>query len=606
MLLVYWSPTAAVADVRHPLKPHDLSSPKATLNTFLTTSDLLYSLIHEEYWHSPSRAIVDRIWDFDNELMRMLDLSGIPPAAHFNLARDGIVYLYEVLSRIELPAEVDIPGGAAYAKTGDDQEAGHKPVSWTIPDTEITLVRVAEGPRAGEFLFSSQTVRRAKEFYEKTRTLPYLRDVPLKNYVEMRPYLSIGNWIIPSATIEGFPDWLKLSAYKQAVWKWIALLILIALTTTVIFVIHRLSRRGLSGHSVGAYLRRLVTPLVLILLTPLVLKMAIQQLTLTGWVAGVIGLVSATVTYFALAWVIWTGMMAFSEAIIASPRISDQSLNAHLLRLVARTAAIVGILTIIIYVSSQLGIPLYGIVTGVGVGGLALALAVRPTLENVIGGLVLFLDKPVRVGDFCRFGELEGEVEEIGLRSIRLRKRDDTLVSVPNADFSQLQLTNYKRRRRRLYETTLGLRYETSAEQLRYVLAKLREMLLGHPKVSSDMLHVRFHDFGAYSLDVKVFAYIRTRDRLTYLAIREDINLRIIDIVLEAGTGFAFPSQTVYLGRDSGLDAERGRESETQVQEWRSNGKLPFPEFDESLLEEKKGVLDYPPEGSPDFKPRIV
>jgi MscS family membrane protein len=136
-------------------------------------------------------------------------------------------------------------------------------------------------------------------------------------------------------------------------------------------------------------------------------------------------------------------------------------------------------------------------------------------------------------------------------------------------------------------------------------MAKLREMLLGHPKVSPDTLHVRFDGFGAYSLDVAVFAYIRTRDWLNYRAIREDINLRIMDIVEEAGTGFAFPSQTAYLGRDSGLDAERGREAETQVQAWRSKGQLPFPEFDEGIRGEKEDVLDYPPEGSPNYKPRV-
>jgi MscS family membrane protein len=148
------------------------------------------------------------------------------------------------------------------------------------------------------------------------------------------------------------------------------------------------------------------------------------------------------------------------------------------------------------------------------------------------------------------------------------------------------------------------LRYETSPEQLRYVIAKLREMLLGHPKVTPDTLHVRFDSFGAYSLDIAVFAYIRTRDWLTYRAIREDINFRIMDIIEEAGTGFAFPSQTAYLGRDPGLNAERGQEAETQVQAWRSEGQLPFPEFDDGILAEKEDVLDYPPKGSPDYQPR--
>jgi MscS family membrane protein len=128
-------------------------------------------------------------------------------------------------------------------------------------------------------------------------------------------------------------------------------------------------------------------------------------------------------------------------------------------------------------------------------------------------------------------------------------------------------------------------------------------MLNGHPKVSPEKLHVRFQSFGAYSLDISLFAFIRTRDRLTYRAIREDINLRIIDIVDEAGTGFAFPSQTTYLGRDMGLNSERGQEAELQVQAWRSQGRLPFPEPDQSSREAQEDTLDYPPEGSPDYKP---
>ena len=371
----------------------------------------------------------------------------------------------------------------------------------------------------------------------------------------------------------------------------------------MIIIIHRLARRGLSGDSAKGHLRRLATPLALLLI-PAVLNVANQQLTLVGTVTGGAKLISAGVTYFALAWIIWPGSVAAAEAVIASPKIPERSLNAHLLRIVARTIGIVAVIAIILNVSSQFGLPLYGVVAGLGMGGLAVALAVRPTLENIIGGLVLFADKPVRVGDYCRFGDEAGVVEEIGLRSTRLRRLDDTLVSVPNADFSQRDLHNYARRRTRLYETTLGLRYETTAEQLRYVMIKLRELLHGHPKVSQDWLHVRFRGFGSYSLDIAVFAYIRTRDWLNYLAIREDINLRIMDIVRDAGTGFAFPSQTTYLGRDKGLDTERGREAEMQVQEWRSTGKLPFPDFDEGVREEMADILDYPPEGSPDYETR--
>jgi MscS family membrane protein len=213
---------------------------------------------------------------------------------------------------------------------------------------------------------------------------------------------------------------------------------------------------------------------------------------------------------------------------------------------------------------------------GLGVGGFAIALAVRPTLENLIGGFLLFSDKPVRVGDFCRFGEQVGSVDKIGLRSTRIRTLEDTTVIIPNAEFAQLQLENISIRNKTLFRVTLGLRYETTSEQLRYVLANLREMLLGHPKVSSENLRVRFRRFGDYSLDLEIFAYILTNDWPEYWAIREDLNLRIMDIVKDAGTGFAFPSQTAYLTDDSGLDAERSRKAEAQVEDWRVKGKLPF------------------------------
>jgi MscS family membrane protein len=598
MLLALWSPVAGGADAAHPLEPLDLSSPRATLNTFLTTGDAFFQLLRDEYWQAPSRAAVDRLHDFNTRLERTLDLSEVPPAARFELGRDGIIYLYEVLSRIELPPEADIPDAAAYA---DD-----KPVSWTIPHTDITLVRIADGPHAGQFLFSSSTVVRAEEFYEKAHTLPYRRNVPLKNYAEMRPYLSMNGWMISSRTVEGFPDWLKRSVYRQAVWKWIALAMLIAVTIVVIVVIHRLARRGLSGHAAEAHLSHLLTPLTL-LLTPLVLEQANVQLTLTGWVSGGVTWLAEAITYFALAWIAWTGSMAVAEAVIASPKIPDQSLNAHLLRLLARIFGIVAVIVIILYVSTQLGAPLYGLVAGLGVGGIAIALAAQPTIENFIGGLNLFADRPVRVGDFCRYGEdptLDwqriGTVESIGLRSTKIRGIDHTVTTIPNADFSKMHIVNYTLRKHRLLLTVLGLRYETTDDQLRFVLATLRDMLLAHPRVLDEEPRVRFAGFGDFSLNVEIRVDIDTSDANEFRAIREDIYLRVMKIVKDAGTGFAFPSRTVYQARDDGLDAERQQAAEAQVRAWCSAQELPFPTFTADYRKKTRNTLDYPPDGSPE------
>ncbi|MGD8843590.1 MAG: mechanosensitive ion channel, partial [Gammaproteobacteria bacterium] len=473
--------------------------------------------------------------------------------------------------------------------------------------TEITVARVSEGPRAGQFLFSPQTVARAGEFYQKTRSLPYRRDVPLENYAEMRAYLSMASWFIPPRAVEGLPGWLKTGLYGQALWKWLALVVLLLVTVAAFVLIHRLARCGVSRRSVVSGLCRLVTPLTLLLLTPLVLDVANRELTLTGRVDEGLTMLAEVVGYFALAWIAWTGTMVLAEMIIAAPAIPEESLNAHLLRLAARVAGTVAVIFLIFYVSSELGAPLYGIVAGVGVGGIAIALAAQNTVENFIGSLNLFADRPVRVGDFCRYGEdptsewrRVGHVESIGLRSTRIRGVDKSVTTIPNGDFSKMHLVNYSMRRTIYLSTVLGLRYETTDDQLRFVLVALREMLLAHPRIADDEPEVRFAGFGDFSLNVAIRANVSTTKFNEFRAIREDVYLRVMKIVKDAGTGFAFPSRTVYHTRDQGLDAERSEDAEAQVRRWCSAQELPFPNFSTDYRSKLRNTLDYPPEGSPE------
>jgi hypothetical protein len=268
-----------------------------------------------------------------------------------------------------------------------------------------------------------------------------------------------------------------------------------------------------------------------------------------------------------------------------------------------RLLAIATFVFLAVWLANSFGFPAAPMIASLGVGGLAIALAVRPTLENVVGGFILFADKPVRVGDFCRFGNNIGTVEEIGLRSTRIRSLERTTITVPNAEFSQIQLENYAKRDLRLLKTVLQLRYETTPEQMRYILAKLRELLFGHPMVTPEPARVRFIDFGAYSKDVEIFAYLNCQDQDTFLAIKEDILLRVGDIVQEGGSGFAFPSQTTYFSRDGGVDEKRRVAAESQVDLWRAQGRFPFPEFEEHERKRLSDLLDYPPKGSPHYKP---
>lgn len=239
---------------------------------------------------------------------------------------------------------------------------------------------------------------------------------------------------------------------------------------------------------------------------------------------------------------------------------------------------------------------------GLGVGGLGVALAIRPTVENLIGGLVLYMDRPVRIGDYCSFGSHTGIVESIGMRSTQIRALDRTLVSVPNATFADMEIVNWAQCDMMLIRTTVGLRYETDPDQLRYVLVKMREMFHAHPKIDRDTIRVRFVGYGASSLDVEIRVYALTQEWNNFYAIREDVLLRVNEIVKESGTGFAFPSQTVYMGRDDGLDKDRSEAALEKVKSWRRSGQLPFPKLSASRMEKLAGTLDYPPFGSPDAR----
>jgi MscS family membrane protein len=203
------------------------------------------------------------------------------------------------------------------------------------------------------------------------------------------------------------------------------------------------------------------------------------------------------------------------------------------------------------------------------------------------------------VGDFFRYGDQVGTVEDIGLRSTRVRTLDRTVVTIPNAEFSNLRLENYARRDRMRLWSMIGVRYETTPDQLRYLLAGLRQILLAHPRVTDEPARVRFVGFGAYSLDIEVFAYVDTPDWSEFLGVREDLYLRFMDAVKEAGTSFAFPSSTTYVGRDDGLSDEEVAQAEERVGKWREKGELPFPNFGEDARREVWNTLDWPPHGSP-------
>ncbi len=397
---------------------------------------------------------------------------------------------------------------------------------------------------------------------------------------------------------------VRIRVLEVALWQWIGLVVLLVVAAAaswlVAFVVARAVRPVVARLSptlgerlVGAEMGplRLAVGLVLFSAGSLVLRLSVPA-------QEVITALTRLALILAVAWLLTRLTGLFAQRAVERLLANGRSSAIGVVPLARKTVvALIAVLALLAGLH-EFGVNVTAVVAGLGIGGLAVALAAQKTVENLFGGVTLILNQPVRVGDFCRFGSRVGIIEEIGLRSTRVRTLDRTVVTVPNATFSGLELENFALRDRIWFSTKLGLRSETTADQIRWVLVEIRRLLYSHERVIPDPARIRFVGFGDYSLDLEIFAYVATTDFGEFLAIREELYLSIMDIVAQSGTGFAFPSQTLYVGPDPGLDAKRSREAEARVREWREGQELLMPEFPRERVEALRGSVPYPPKGS--------
>ena len=228
-----------------------------------------------------------------------------------------------------------------------------------------------------------------------------------------------------------------------------------------------------------------------------------------------------------------------------------------ILVMMQRITRIVMLIIAFVAAMALFGVNVKTTLAGLGVGGLAVALGAQKTLENIVGGVSLLMDKAVHVGDFCNIGGRLGTVEDIGLRSLRLRTLDQNLLVVPNGLLAQMQFENMKARPKLLIDQNFSLRIETTVEQLRSVLNQVQSMLDEHPEIESGTSRIRVDDFAGAAFDLELFAYARTGDWMQFTAIRQDVILKIAEIVEAAGTRFAAPTRLTYLSTDTGVDKKK-------------------------------------------------
>jgi len=196
------------------------------------------------------------------------------------------------------------------------------------------------------------------------------------------------------------------------------------------------------------------------------------------------------------------------------------------------------------------GINVSAFIASLGLGGLAFALAAKDTAANLFGGFAILTDNIFKIGDWVKIGSVEGIVEDIGMRTTKIRAFDKRLIVMPNATIANSAVDNFSRRDRRRIKMRLGLTYSTTPEQMKIILKEIREMLFNHPMIHNEPLFVYFDEFDDSSLSLFFYLFTTTAVWEEYLKIREDINLKIIEIVEKNGSSFAFPSQSIYFEND--------------------------------------------------------
>ena len=407
-------------------------------------------------------------------------------------------------------------------------------------ETPVDLVRVSD-PRVGDiWLFSSQTLARVPSLFDQIESDDLESHLP------------------------GFLSTTRI--FSTPLWQWIAFLLLIPVAFGVSWAIVKVTSEGVRlwlhperhvvVRDIYGSLRR---PIVLIL-TVLLHRIAIRLLSFPLLLRLYYQRTSNVILVLGTAWLAFRIVNRWGERARARALSSSKDQSGSIALLGQRILNVLVVIIAGLSMLSLLGFNLTTVIAGLGIGGIAIALAAQKTLENLLGGVSIIGDEVVRVGEMCRIADRVGMVEDISLRSTRIRTLQRTELSVPNGQLANMNLENLSRRDNFLFETKIGLRQETSPALLRSFLADLRVLLLADAKVGRNGFRVRLVGIGESSFDLEISCYILTGDLGEFFAIREDLLLQVLDLMGAKGVELAVPARALQVTRDQNLDDRSSEE----------------------------------------------
>jgi MscS family membrane protein len=396
-------------------------------------------------------------------------------------------------------------------------------------DAELELVRVTD-PTAGKiWLIASDTLAKVPELYDQVEA----------RRVESR----LPRWMVKHQ-LAGMP-----------LWQWLALLLLIPVAGAAAWLLLVLVQIPLRwwtrrhgdvelGHwrSVSAPAWLLAGALVHRILAsylgvPLLPWHYYKQVTAVAVIVGTF-------------WILWRVIRWFLQRMRSRAFAHGHSGTGSLMLLGERMIKAVVVLIAMFLILTVLGFNMSTALAGVGIVTLAVGFGAQKSIENLFGGVFVLGDEVIRVGDVCKFGDRTGTVEDIGLRSTRVRTEERTLLAIPNGTVATINVENLSRRDKILFKTVLGLHPETAPDHVRFVLAEIRSVLSSQPKVEARTARVRLTEVTSSAINMELVCYVLTTDFDEFATVRENLLLRIMKFVEDSGTTLASASQTLYLSGD--------------------------------------------------------
>ncbi len=568
-------PEIAVAEDVERFRAADTSSPRATLKSFIEACNELHELIttSPQYY---DRADPDHI-ALSERVLDTIDDSELSAFAREDRTAEAAVAIKEILDRVRLPPWNEIPGAQEIAARGGLE----KLTDYRLPGTRITISRVEKGRRRHEYLFSPGTVERAIRYFQRIEARPYRSEGPPVSKDFYRWYLSAPGHPALALFVERLPEDLRLGrTLGLANWKWPGLLVALVIALTLVTLAYRsyvvlgnrVREEGLVRYWLPKYWLTMVFPIAAMLIPLAFEHVAYRHLTVRSRPLYVVGFASTLAALLASLVVIFGVGSRIAASVIASPNINPAGLNAQLIRITARLASVLGGVIVFIVGGQYLGIPVATLLTSAGIGGVALALGAQDTLKTLFGTISLLSDKPFRAGERIVFRDYDGIVEDIGLRSTKLRLLDGKQVTLPNDMLASNDVANVARRPyiRRVGEIHIPL--DTPCERVERAVAILRDELHEHEGMDPDRPpRVFFREFAPGAFSIQFIYWYAPPHRWKFLAFNEKLNFNVFRRFEAEGIQFSLPFRHSFWKHDDeqgpidvnlvGDDSLRERES---------------------------------------------